>query len=793
VSSEDFAVSRRELVAGGSTVAALSLLGVPSAEAATVGVQEAPGDDMLWYRQPAKEWTEALPIGNGRIGAMVFGGVNEERLQLNEDTLWGGGPYHPANPQAKAALPQVQKLIFEGRYDEAQAIAKKKLMAVPVRQMSYQVLGNLLLTFPALGEPATGSYRRQLDIDAARHTTRFTVDGVEYERSVVASPAEQVIAIQLKASKPGRLTFDVRMDVPQTKHSVRTLLGNVLLLEGVNNTQHGIAGALKFQGRVKVIANGGKISAGADNLSVHAATEVTILIAMATSYRNYADVSGDPEAITMAQIATASRKPFRTIAEKTAQDHRAIYRRVSINLGRNGEADKPTDERIRQSESVNDAALAALYFRYGRYLLITSSRPGSQPANLQGIWNDSVNPPWGSKYTININTQMNYWPAEPTAMPEMIEPLIGLVRDIAQTGALMARDMYGARGWVCHHNTDLWRATGPIDGPQFGLWPMGGAWLCLHLWDRYDYGRDLEYLKSVYPILKGSCEFFLDTLVQDPKTGWMVTNPSLSPENNHGHGEGSLCAGPTMDMQILRALFTVAASAATALKTDSPFVAEIEAMKRKLIPNRVGGQGQLMEWKDDWDAGAKDLHHRHVSHLFGLYPDSQINLDDTPGLAAAVRKSLEIRGDKATGWATAWRINLWARLRDGNHAHSILRFLLGPERTYPNMFDAHPPFQIDGNFGGASGITEMLMQSIGETIHLLPALPDAWQTGSIRGLRARGAGMVDLSWNGGQLAQARVVSAIGGRREVRCGDVRRLIDFAPGRPVILTGPDLRTA
>ncbi|MFT4054343.1 MAG: glycoside hydrolase family 95 protein [Novosphingobium sp.] len=792
MSLEDFAVSRRELVAGSSTVAAFSLLGVPTADAAAADVSGIPGDDVLWYRQPAKEWTEALPVGNGRIGAMVFGGVAEERLQLNEDTLWGGGPYHPANPQAKAALPQVQNLIFEGRYDEAQAIAKEKLMAVPVRQMSYQVLGNLLLSFPGLGEPASGSYQRRLDLDAARHTTRFTVDGVDYERTVVASPGQQVIAVRLKASKPGRLAFDLSMDVPQTQHTVRVLPGDVLLLEGTNNTQHGIAGALKFQGRVKVIAMGGKVTAGADSLSVRDATEATILIAMATSYRNYADVGGDPEAITSAQITAAARKTFRAIADKATEDHRAIYRRVSIDLGRNAEADKPTDERIRQSESVSDPALAALYFRYGRYLLIASSRPGSQPANLQGIWNDSVNPPWGSKYTININTQMNYWPAEPTAMPEMVEPLIAMVRDIAQTGARMARDMYGARGWVCHHNTDLWRATGPIDGPQFGLWPMGGAWLCLHLWDRYDYGRDARYLASVYPILKGACEFFLDTLVKDPKTGWMVTNPSLSPENNHGHGEGSLCAGPTMDMQILRALFTATAQAAGVLKTDAAFVAEVDAMKAKLIPNRVGAQGQLMEWKDDWDAGAKDLHHRHVSHLFGLFPDAQITPDDTPELAAAVKKSLEIRGDKATGWATAWRINLWARLRDGDHAHAILRFLLGPERTYPNMFDAHPPFQIDGNFGGTSGITEMLMQSIGSRIHLLPALPSAWPTGSIRGLRARGACMIDLSWKGGALAQARVVSAIGGSHEVRCGEVRRTIDFKPGKAVVLTGPDLRT-
>ncbi|HUD27254.1 MAG TPA: glycoside hydrolase family 95 protein [Novosphingobium sp.] len=792
MSHEDFPVSRRELVVGGSTVAALSAFAAPAARAA-VAPAAAGSADLLWYRKPAVEWTEALPVGNGRIGAMVFGGVAEERLQLNEDTLWGGGPYDPVNPQAKAALPKVRELIFVGRYDEAQKLASEKVMATPLRQMSYQALGDLLLTFPGLAAPDEGSYRRELDIDAARSTVRFTIGGVEHERTVVASPAEQVIAVHLKSGRHGGISFDLTMTSPQKQHDVRSLAGGELLLSGSNNEGFGIAGALTFQGRAKVIPSGGKVASGNGALSVRGADEVTILVAMATSYRSFDDVTGDPEAITSAQIAAASRKPFRTIADKVAQDHRAIFRRVTLDLGRTSEADRPTDERIGRSESANDPALAALYFQYGRYLLITSSRPGSQPANLQGIWNDKVNPPWGSKYTININTQMNYWPAEGTAMPEMVEPLIAMVRDIAQTGARTARTMYGARGWVCHHNTDLWRATAPIDGPQFGLWPMGGAWLCLHLWDRYDYGRDVRYLASVYPILKGACEFFLDTLVKDPATGWMVTNPSLSPENNHGHGAGSLCAGPTMDMQILRALFTATGAAARVLGRDPQFVTEIEAMRAALVPNRIGAQGQLMEWKDDWDAGAKDLHHRHVSHLFGLFPDAQINLDDTPDLAAAVRKSLEIRGDKATGWATAWRINLWARLRDGNHAHSILRFLLGPERTYPNMFDAHPPFQIDGNFGGASGITEMLMQSIGETIHLLPALPDAWPTGSIRGLRARGAGMVDVSWNGGKLAQARVVSAIGGRREIRCGTVRRSIDFEPGRPVVLAGPDLRTA
>lgn len=785
-----FPVSRRDLVVSGSSTAAISMLGVPGAQAATV---QGGTDHMLWYRQPAKVWTEALPIGNGRIGAMIFGGVAEERLQLNEDTLWGGGPYDPVNPLAKDALPQVRRLIFEGRLDEAKALATEKVMSTPIRQMSYQALGDVLLSFPGLAEPEAGSYRRDLDIDGAEAGVRFKSGGVTYARRIVASPNDQVIAIGLSADKPGKISFDLKMTSPQKDHAVKALPGDTLLLAGRNNSQHGIEGVLTFQGRVKLIAQGGSRSATGDTLSVRNANAVTILIAMATSYRSFTDTSGDPEAITSGQIAAAARKSFRAIADDTAKAHRDIYRRVSIDLDRNAEADKPTDARIAQSESATDPALAALYFNYGRYLLITSSRPGSQPANLQGIWNDSVNPPWGSKYTVNINTEMNYWPAEPTAMPEMTEPLVAMVRDIAQTGAKTARTMYGARGWVCHHNTDLWRATGPIDGANFGLWPTGGAWLSLHLWDRYDYGRDRQFLASIYPILKGASEFFLDTLVKDPASGRMVTNPSLSPENNHGHGDTSLCAGPTMDMQIIRALFTRTIAAAGLLGQDAPFVAELETMRGKLAPNRIGAQGQLMEWKDDWDAGAKDLHHRHVSHLFGLFPDNQINMDDTPDLAAAARKSLEIRGDKATGWATAWRINLWARLRDGNHAHRILRFLLGPERTYPNMFDAHPPFQIDGNFGGASGITEMLMQSTGDQILLLPALPDAWPTGSIRGLRARNAAKVDVSWRDGKLAQARIVSGMGGTYEIRCGDVRRTLTLKPAQSIILAGPTLSPA
>lgn len=788
---EELALNRRDFIAGSAVVAASTIL--PLTEGEVQAALRAESEHCLWYRDPARKWTEALPVGNGRIGAMIFGGVAKERLQLNEDTLWAGGPYDPVNPRASSALAKVRDLIFQAHYDEAQALSADKVMATPLRQMPYQSLGDLWLTFPGLSEIDIANYRRTLDIDAALHTTSFSAGTVDFLREVVASPADQIIAIRLSSSGRGAITVDLHVASPQKNLAVELLPDGLFLLSGTNDARYGVAAALKFQCRVKMIATGGNIVARDGKLSATAADEVTIIIAMATSYKNYDDVSADPAAITQSQITKASGKSFQAIAERTAVDHRAVYRRVSIDLGQARTANKPTGERIEGSQVALDPALAALYFRYGRYLLITSSRPGSQPANLQGIWNDSVDPPWGSKYTVNINTQMNYWPAEPTAMPEMVEPLIALVRDLAETGAVTAKQMYGARGWVCHHNTDLWRATAPIDGPQYGLWPMGGAWLCLHIWDRYDYGRDAGYLGSVYPILKGACEFFLDTLVEDPASGWMVTNPSLSPENNHGHGAGSLCAGPTMDMQILRALFTRTAKAAKVLGKDPAFIAELGTMRRKLAPNRVGSQGQLMEWKDDWDKDAQDLHHRHVSHLFGLFPDYQINLDDTPKLAAAAKRTLEIRGDKATGWATAWRINLAARLREGDHAHEILSYLLGSERTYPNMFDAHPPFQIDGNFGGTSGICEMLMQSTGMTIHLLPALPSAWPSGSIRGLRARGGCTVDIIWKHGQVEEVIIASGTGCIREIRCGAIRRTIRLQQGSTVRLAGPELNRA
>jgi alpha-L-fucosidase 2 len=538
---------------------------------------------------------------------------------------------------------------------------------------------------------------------------------------------------------------------------------------------------------VRVLPTGGTLRASGNAVVVRNADAVTLLIAAATSYRTYEDVGADPAARVAAALDPASRKGVDALRVSHLRDYRQLFDRVTLELGPSQNA--PTDERVRRFAHGEDPGLAALYFQYGRYLLIASSRTGSQPANLQGLWNESMSPPWGGKYTININTEMNYWPALSTNLAETMDPLTAMVSDLSVTGGRTARGMYGARGWVAHHNTDLWRATGPIDGPQWGMWPTGGAWLTLPLWDRYEYTGDRSYLQRIYPLLKGAAQFFLDTLVDEPTHGWLVTSPSLSPENAHPFGT-SLTIGPTMDEQILRELFGNAIEAARTLGVDTELQQQWSATRARLAPLRIGSAGQLQEWLDDWDMQAPEIHHRHVSHLFGLFPGHDIDVRRTPDLAAAVKRSLEIRGDQATGWATAWRINLWARLADGNHAYDILKFLLGPERTYPNMFDAHPPFQIDGNFGGTSAIAEMLLQCDDGEIRLLPALPAAWPAGRITGLRARGGFEIDLMWNNGALERATVRSLLGKPLRVRRGDTLRTFPTSRGRTLTLVGEGL---
>ena len=737
----------------------------------------------LWYRQPATNWVEALPVGNGRLGAMIFGGVNEERLQLNEDTLWAGGPYDPVNPEAAGALPEARRLIFEGKFKEADRLIGAKIMAKPLRQMPYETVGDLFLRFPDTA--AAAQYRRELNLDNAVARVSFSANGVNFTREMFASPVDQVVVIRLTADKQGSISFSATLKSPQ-KAKVASASPDTLVLQGTNGEADGIHGALHFQTRVRVLAQGGQTSAETDAVSVHNADSAVVLVAIATSYKNFADTSADPAAVVERQINAAGNKDFAELLNSHVTEHQRLFRRMQLNLGETEAMRLPTNDRIKAFDKSNDPQLAALYFQFGRYLLISCSRPGTQPANLQGIWNDSMSPPWGGKYTININTEMNYWPAESCNLAECVEPLVAMVKDLAQTGARTAKEMYGAHGWMTHHNTDLWRATAPIDGPAWGMWPCGGAWLCLHLWEHYQYSGNTNYLADVYPVLKGAAEFFLDTLVEEPKHQWFVTNPSLSPENQHPFG-AAVCAGPTMDMQILRDLFSNTIRAAEVLKVDDSFRQQLTAVRARLAPNQIGKAGQLQEWTEDWDMKASDIHHRHVSHLYGLYPGHDITLRGNPALAAAVKKSLEIRGDKATGWATAWRICLWTHLADGNHAYDILKFLLSPERTYPNMFDAHPPFQIDGNFGGTAGIAEMLLQSDAGEIELLPALPAAWPKGSVKGLRARGGLELDEEWADGKLTNAVIRCSADTKARLRYGKTVREVAVKRGQPLSWDG------
>lgn len=723
----------------------------------------------LWYQQPAgKVWEAALPLGNGRLAAMVYGNPSKEIIKLNEHTVWSGSPSRNDLPEVKDSLQKIQSLLLSGNNKAADKLTTDIFYKQTNNGMKFLPAGDLELQFGFV-DSLVSNYYRELNLENAVTTTTFQYKGIVYTRKTFTSFADQVIVVQLTASKPNAVSFEAELLCKLKNVAIKTQSnGHDLSAEGLDH--EGVPGKIKLNIRTHILNEGGTCIAKDKKMVVTNANSATIVISLATNYKNYADISVDEHAKAAAFLDAAIKKSYNALLTAHSQRYAQQFGRVQFALAATADSSHlPTDVRLKAFSRNNDQALAALFFQYGRYLLMSSSQPNGQPGNLQGIWNDKISPAWDSKYTININTQMNYWPAEVCNLSETHEPLVQMIRELAVTGKATAKTMYGARGWVSHHNTDLWRITGPVDKCRCAIWPMSGAWFCQHLWEKFLYNGDVKYLQSVYPIMKDAAVFFQDFLIEEPTHKWMVTAPTISPE------QGGISAGVTMDNQILFDLFSNIARAAAILKTDAAFAKNITALKARLPLPQIGKYSQLQEWMQDIDDPKNK--HRHVSHLFGLYPGRQISPYATPEVFEAAKNSLLYRGDAATGWSMGWKINFWARFLDGNHALEMIKMLMVPlddkgtmggGGLYPNMFDAHPPFQIDGNFGATSGIAEMLMQSHDGAVFVLPALPDAWKEGHIKGLKARGGFVIeDLAWKNGNITKLVVQSTLGGNLRLR--------------------------